>query len=414
MVVERPSLSAPELAMVWDRVRHRLERSGLDNRSRVKLPNLSSAARLTLGAVLGRPVRTTVDLASLELALRRLGVGHDLPAALGALGHPVSEEPARRRAERHAARAARDAARTEALLWAEPWSGPWIDEVIRAGGLGGLDAGQAVALVTSVRAVLDRLELASSSPGGDPLSRVDLAAGILGSAHALDAGTRLEAATTRALAHRLGTAEPRDLWEQAGAHLDLTSAPALTWRLPVTAGSGLQALVAGATGLGLPLNLTQLALRRHPMSVPAATDILVVENPRIVEAAAQLHRPVPVVATNGNPSSAVRLLLHQLIKSGARLRYHGDFDVAGLAICGRMAALGLAPWRMDEANYLAAVTDADIAGVDLPTDPGRPPTTPWDPPLQRAFARHRLVVHEERLLPGLLEPLIRPGACRRR
>lgn len=403
MVVERPSLQAEDLDEVWDCVRRRLERQGADNRGRVKLPELTSTARLTLGAVLGRSLRTTIDLGALERGLRQLGVGNDLPSALDALDHPVSDEPARRRAERQAARAARHAARTEGAGWDEDWSETWIDEVICTGGLRGLDESQAVALVRSVRAVLNHLDPTTTAIGDGPISRVDLAAGLLGSAHALDTGTRLEAATTRALAHHLGAAEPRNLWEQAGVHLDLTSGPVLTWRLPVAPGSGLIPLVNQATQLGLPLNLTQLALRRHPVTVDRDAVVLVVENPRIVEAAAQLDRPVSVIATNGNPSAAVRLLLTQLHGSGARLRYHGDFDVAGLAICARMASLGLVPWRMDAGDYLAAITDAEVAGVVLPIDLGRPPTTPWDPLLQDAFAHHRLVVHEERLLPELLD-----------
>ncbi len=63
----------------------------------------------------------------------------------------------------------------------------------------------------------------------------------------------------------------------------------------------------------------------------------------------------------------------------------------------------LIPWRMDAPSYLAAVADADASGAPLPTDPLRSPPTPWDPDLQRAFDQHRRIVHEERLLPGLLE-----------
>jgi len=160
--------------------------------------------------------------------------------------------------------------------------------------------------------------------------------------------------------------------------------------------------VQHATALGLPVHLTQFALRCHPVEVPRGTDILVVENPRVVEAAAQLGVATAVVATNGNPSGAVRLLVDQLLTAGASLRYHGDMDAAGLAICGRMAALGLAPWRMGTADYHAALAAAGADGVELPVDPAAAPPTPWDPALQATFDQHRLVVHEERLLPVLL------------
>ncbi len=413
MVNDRPSLTADGLDEVWDLVRARLERQGVDNRGRVTLPALGSRARLTLGALLGRPPGRTVDLAALEVALVAVDVGSDLAGALAALGHPVSVEPARRRAERAAGAAARDAAREEAASWPEPWAGAWVDEVIRSGGLRGLDTAGAVGLIRSVRRVLDHLDhpdhLDGEAAGEAGRSRVDLAAQVLGSAHDLDPGTRLEAAATRALAHRLGPGASRDLWERAGAHLDLTSGPALTWGLPVGPASPLAALVDAAIALGAPLHLTRFVLDRHPVRVERGAVVLVVENPRLVEAAAQGACPTPVVAANGNPSGAVRLLVGQLLGSGATVRYHGDFDTAGLAMCARMAALGAEPWRMGADDYLAALAEADAAGVDLPVEAAAPGPTPWDPSLQAAFDRDRRIVHEERLLPGLLDIVGRPS-----
>lgn len=401
MVIDRPSLTADGLDEVWDRVRDRLERRGTDNRGRVNLPPLSSRARLTLGALLRRPPGLTIDLAVLERSLRALDIGPDLAGALSQLGHPVSEGPTLLRAERAAGRAAREAARTEAGSWPEPWAPSWIDEVIGAGGLRGLDAPEAVRFVRRVRSILDELDGPGTSAA--PWGRVDLAAKVLGSAHALDTGTRLEAAATRALVYLLGPADRRDLWEQAGAHLDLTSGPALTWRLPVATWSPLHALAEQATALGVPVHLTQFALRRHPIHVQASADILVVENPRIVEAAAQSDAAIPMIATNGNPSGAVRLLLAQLLDAGAMLRYHGDFDAAGLAMCARMAAAGLVPWRMDATDYLEALATADAAGVELPVDAMVAGPTPWDPDLRQEFDRDRRIVHEERILPYLLD-----------
>lgn len=400
MVTDRPSLADPGLGTVWELVRRRLESHGVDNRGRVTLPRLPSSARLTLTAVTGRRLGATLDLRALEAGLVRLGIGADLPAALAALAHPVSDAPARRRAERAGARQAREAARAEAATWREPWAGAWIDEVVRAGGVRGLDTDAARALVRSVRRVLDHLD-----PEGEaPVSRVDLAARVLGDAHALDAGTRLEAATTRALAHRLGPARGPDLWERAGAHLDRTSGAVLTWALPLVPGSGLHPLTTAATTAGVPVHLTRYALRRHPATVAPGTVVLVVENPRVVEAAAESQVPSAVVAGGGNPSGTVRLLVDQLLTSGAELRYHGDFDAAGLAICARMAAAGCTPWRMAATDYRRAITDAARAGVDLPLDPSPCGPTPWDPDLRETFDRHRRIVHEERLLPELLDP----------
>ena len=140
-----------------------------------------------------------------------------------------------------------------------------------------------------------------------PRSRVDLAASVLGSAHALDRGTRVEAATTRALAHVAGRADARTLWEQAGVHLDLTSGPVLTWNLPVVPGD----------------RPARRDRRRQPRRCPAA--------PHPVRAAHPSRASCPPTPTssssrthagrgggaardrharhrvNGNPSGAVRL-----------------------------------------------------------------------------------------------------------
>jgi uncharacterized protein (TIGR02679 family) len=352
-----------------------------------------------LKSLVGRPLGKTVDLGALEAGLAGLGVGNDLGSALAALGHNVSDEPARLRSERAERREARRLARAIAAEWAEPWAGEWIDEVIRAGVLRGLSVDHARDLLQHVRAILNYLE--QDRPV--PISRVDLAARVLGSSHALDNGTRIEAAVARALGCKLGPSDHRDLWAQAGVHLDLTSAPVLTWRLPLSDDCRLADLAAAALDRGIPLHLSRFALEAHPVLVPRGSRILVVENPRVVEAAAQMRAATPVVSTNGRPSSTVLLLLTQLRDAGAELPYHGDFDAAGLAICASLTRLGVVPWRMNAADYLAALAAADAEGAALPQDPHAPGPTPWDPALQGTLDRERRVVHQERLLPGLIE-----------
>lgn len=394
-----PSLVQPELEAVWSLVRIRLERAGEDNRGRVKLPALSARTRQALQALVDAPIHSTVDLGRLEEGLVRLGVGSGLVDALEALGHPVSDEPARRRAAQRAGKAARDRARSLAAGWDEPWAGDWVEEVIRARLLAGRSVEEAEQLVGSVRKVLDHLAADQLAT----VSRTDLAAKLLGSSHALDDGSWLGAATTRALHHLHGDEYAAAVWERAGAHTDLVSGPALTWRLPIRPDSGLHGLSEAATAAGVPLHLTRMALQQHPISVSEGADILAVENPRVVEAAAQRTVPFAVVATNGNASGTVRLLLDQLLDGGATVRYHGDFDPAGLAICGRMARLGLEPWRMTSVHYGNAVEQARRTGVDLPVADRPAGRTSWDPTLQDAFNATRSIVHEERLLDELLE-----------
>lgn len=392
------SLRVPELEQLWALARARLEARGSDRRGRLRVPALPSPAKLALKALIGRPIGKTVDLASLEAGFRRLGIGDDLGSALAVLGHDISMEPARRRAERAERQEARHGARTIAAEWPEPWAPAWINEVIRTGILRGFDQGQVRNLLRQVRAVLDHIDRDAPAP----VSRVDLAARVLGSAHALDTGTRVERAIARALAHKIGAANHRELWAQAGVHFDLTSAPVLTWALPLNDGCGLARVAAGARDVGIPLHLSRLALEAYPAVVPTGSRILVVENPRLVEAAVQMRTGTPVVSTNGQPSSTVLLLLTQLLHAGAELRYHGDFDAAGLAICERLMRLGLRPWRMGVADYLTALAAADAEGAVLPTETDTCGPTPWDAPLREVFDRERRIVHQERLLGELI------------
>lgn len=419
-MIDRPSLRDPELRPVWDAVRARLERSGRENRGRIRTPNLTRRGERLLTSVLDAPVRATVDLGALEARLVALGIGDTLSAAIAVLGHPVSQTAALRRADRSRAAEVRAAARRVTASWPEPWAGEWTDEVIRSGLLAGLDEVGATGLLGRVRAVLDRIASppAPGTPeGGAGVSRVDLAAEVLGSSHGLDRGTREEAALTRLLRHWYPGEDDRRVWERAGVLPDRVSAPVLTWglsmvgRLGRSEGPGVSELLRMATELGVPIHLSQMVLRAYPVEVDREADVLVAENPRVVEAAAEAATPFAVVALNGNPAGAARLLIDQLLGGGARLRYHGDFDATGLAICGRMHRLGLVPWRMDSASYEAAVAEAESAGARLPSESRRAPETPWDPQLQAVFNRLHRVVHEERLLQGLLDQRDGPSRC---
>ena len=396
-----PSLLGPDLAPLWEAVRERLERRGSAARGRLRVPPLSTLGRHRLSSLLDRTLTATVDLTELELALAKVGAGTDLVAVLTSVGHPMSFDGEHRRRDRQVRRAAREAARAAVANWTESWAAAWIEEAVQTGLLRGLDVDDAVALVASVRRCLDAVQ--GSDP---PQSRVDLAAAVLGDAHALDPGTRLGPAVMRALRQRHATElhddTDRTVWDRAGVPTDSVSAPVLTWNLPVDPGTALASMIAEASSLGVVTHLSAMALRSYPAVVAAGTDVLVTENPRVVEAAAQRRSPFCVVSTNGNPSMAVRLLLAQLLRSGPSVRYHGDFDAAGISICRRMMEIGLVPWKMDTASYERAVAAAAAERVELPIDPSDPGPTPWDESLREAFQASRRVVHEERLLDELL------------
>lgn len=413
-----PTLGDPALAPLWAAVRDRLERRGLDNRGLLPVPDLDTGARLTLKNLVDRPrPPKRIDLGELETALVRLGVGADLPSALAALGHEASDEPARQRADRARRRAARKAVRAAAAMWPEAWATEWIEAVISTGVLADFGVDEAVELMVDTRRVLDTLT--GGGDDGDVLdtssdslvvtahgvSRVELAAKVLGDSHALDTGRPHHVAMVRALAFHHGlvdVAVETEVWNAAGIHPDLTSGPVLVWRLPVL--GGLAPLVESATTAGVPLHLSRMALLDHPPDFEPGTDVLIVENPRIVEVAAQLGVATPMISAAGSPSTTVQMLTRRLLERGAVVRYHGDFDAAGIALCARMHAEGVVPWRMTAQDYLDALAAADAQGVELPVDANQSLETPWDRGLQDAFNAERRIVHEERLLPGLLGP----------
>ncbi len=242
-------------------------------------------------------------------------------------------------------------------------------------------------------------------------SRTELAAALFGSSHALDQGTRLASFVKRALRCRLG--EPlgdRELWEASGIQPDRVSVPALAWAIPVTGSSPIDLAIRASTGDGLPLHISLLAMLRHPLKVPAGTPVLVVENPRLVEAAAERGLGCCVVATNGNPTTAPTTLVQQLQESGARLWYHGDFDAAGIAICRRMRELGCEPWMMATSDYRRAMCTADEGGVHLESDTKACGPTPWDPPLETAFNSSRRIIHQEFVLAEVLDAFLRAAS----
>ena len=430
------SLLEAGLQPVWTKVRGHLDKHGSQRRGAIALPDVDPAGELTLRSLLGT-VNKRLDLDRLETALVERGIGNDLNEALTRLGHPPSAEAAHRRTVRARSAAARAALRDTAESWPEPWAREWAEGLIGAGLHGGLDGNEVKALVHDMRRLLDYLDQHAAPksrpdprPDGDPdpsdflgpwpdgrpdrseparlaaspfVSRTELAATLFGSAHALDPGTRLAAFVSRALRCSLGRdLAGRDLWEAVGVQADRVSAPALVWAVPATGRSVLAELLRAAAEGGLPLHVSLLALRRDPVIVPAGTQVLVVENPRLVEAASERNLECCVVATNGNPATAVTTLLGQMRTCGASLWYHGDFDAAGIAICRRMHDSGCQPWMMTAGNYEDAVRRAEHNGVRLDGDAGDCGPTSWDPQLETAFDDRRLIIHEEFVLDGVL------------
>lgn len=404
-------LADPSLDPLWSAVAAGLDRNGLDWRGRLTLPALSPEGRRRLGILVDRTIvgeRRSVSLADVADGVARL-TGRTFLELLADLGHAPAgrrELAAARQAASRDRRCTLDAVVDE-LAPSAPWLPRWADAARRDG----LFAGHAAEDVrTTVRRVVAVAGHGSPGRDGSPghdgspgRSRTEVAALLLGDAHALDTATSLATLATRALIERDGPGTERQVWERAGMPLDLVSAPVLTWGLPLLADSAVAVAARTMTTAGLPLHLSAVALRQAPLRVPPGTALLVVENPRLVEAAALRNLPVGVLCTNGNATTAPLEAIEALHRAGARLRYHGDFDVPGLAMTARAMNLGCVPFRMQAADYLTALESAVTDEVALPHDPSPVPATPWDPDLAVAFATHRLVVHEERVMDDVLD-----------
>ena len=410
------SLLLPGLAQIWQSARQRLDKFGAERRGSIACPNLDAASSQALRTLLGHKPRSRVDLLELEQALVARDVGADLCAALSRLGQLPSEAAVQRRANRTRLEAARAALVDRASDWEEPWAKDWASEIASAGQLRGLTGEVVENLADDVRHLLDHLNQVSPAA----VSRTEVAATLFGSSHALDPGTKLASFTTRALRHRWShsaqtrqlpepgqnadePASDRELWETSGILADRVSAPVLLWSLPVTGSTALDQQINAATGGRLALHISLAALQRHPVQVPAGTHVLVVENPRLVEAAAERSLPACVISSNGNPTTAVTTLVQQLSDSEASIWYHGDFDSYGLSICRRIHDFGCTPWMMDAEDYADAIRLAKERGVQLEADAHDCGPTPWDPVLQAEFAKQRLIVHEEFILDWVLE-----------
>lgn len=109
----------------------------------------------------------------------------------------------------------------------------------------------------------------------------------------------------------------------------------------------ISAIATSALGEPGYLSLRRL-LRSPPAWAVADVTVYVCENPNLMAIAADRvgARCAPLVCTDGMPAAAQRTLLAQLAQAGARLRYHGDFDWAGLRIANHvMRTWEARPWR---------------------------------------------------------------------
>jgi uncharacterized protein (TIGR02679 family) len=241
-----------------------------------------------------------------------------------------------------------------------------------------------------------------------------LAADVLGDAHALDTGRPV---ATLVLGVLRGTAnlaknraelpdedadqagpeaeKARDVWAGAGVLVNGLARPAAFLNLP-----------AGDAECWLPGEPGYVSLRRLLRSPPpwavAGRAVHICENLNLLTILADMlgENCPPVVCTDGMPAAAQCMLLRQLVRAGAHLLYHGDFDWPGLVIGNTvMRVFGASPWRFGAADYLAAVNVAPRPGHRLR---GPEVLASWDADLTSAMKKHQIGIDEEAVAGSLL------------
>jgi uncharacterized protein (TIGR02679 family) len=403
-------LGQDDLSWIVERARRRLER-GLPLQGPVVLPGASQAQRRAVERLLGRPPASgealTVRLESVHAILARSGAADSLDSAVQALTGSV--------VDRVAVRAASDRAWAEALSPLEsaairrPVLEPWLATVRMTGLLRRLAHGDpsiGLDLAQSAIGIIERLPARAL-----PLSV--LASTVTGDGHSLDAGRPLCTLVVRAAA-RLGDIPEgsgaewrRTVWASVGVLSGELTSPVLCLNLPGDPTTASGRALAVCAEAGQPVYLTARQLLHDPPTLRSllGRSLYVCENPTVVaEAANKLGgASAPLVCASGHPAAAATVLLRMLAESGARLRYHGDFDWPGIAIAnGIIGRFEAVPWRLDSSSYRAA---ASSGGTKLR---GRAVEAIWDSDVSEAMRTIGRKIEEEQVLPTLLADIAQP------
>jgi uncharacterized protein (TIGR02679 family) len=202
------------------------------------------------------------------------------------------------------------------------------------------------------------------------------------------------------MADQPGDERDRGVWARAGVLVNELARPALLLNLPVAAGAQ-PVCLPGEPGF---LSLRQL-LRAPLRWAVSGRNVFVCENPKLLAIAADrlVSDCAPLVCTDGVPAAAQRTLLGQLVQAGATLRYHGDFDWAGIQIANHvLRTWGAHAWRFGQADYASALAAAPLAQYPLA---GKRVDTRWDAALAPAMQLHGGAIAEEAVVSHLLREL---------
>lgn len=107
-----------------------------------------------------------------------------------------------------------------------------------------------------------------------------------------------------------------------------------------------------------------------------------------------------MACVGGQPGRATHQLLDLLKDTKCTLRYHGDFDWAGIRIANQIVqTYDAQPWQMTERDYAQAI---QFSTLDLK---GKPVLAHWNPKLSDRMQAEGLAIHEEMLIENLLNDL---------
>ena len=402
-------LRDPRLTPLWQTVHRRLEKSGgqvVGVRAHLSAP--SEDTRAVIDRLLGMRSRG----ADLRIALDRLDdrlvrrLGWSLLDVVTTLVGPVRDRPGQRIAVVEAEAATWDRLFAHQALKRHLDLIGWLVRLQRTGSWRRLDDPEG--RLTQALDVLDHLPRAARQGISQLANRT------LGDAHGLDATTPTGRLVTAAMAHGAGLTGPlraaqrRQLWADQGIIFDETSSTVLTLGLrpdplgPLTEAANRWA--DGATPLPIPLAAVQV----EPWRAPPGTTIWACENPSVLAAA--VGTMATVICLQGRPSLAAVLLLRGLIKSGARVRYHGDFGSGGISIANEViGGMGATPWRFGITDHQEALNRAALTATDLRPLRGTVPDACWDPELAPSIRRAGVEVEEELVIDLLVSDLDQQG-----
>lgn len=407
MTMTTRPFDGPEYRRLLDAARRSLERTGGALSGTVSVASPTDTERKAIIGITGAyrdsgVGRMTVRLSDLEAAVRE-ATGDGVVALLAALGGTLRDRPAER--ERVSAGVDKCLRQLDdSYLASFEWFADWVDGLRADGTLTRLvnsgDTGPLLQAVSVLEALDGRLA---------PVPLPALAAEVTGDTKALNHGTVLSTLVLRALARRLSLPRPasaedrRELWDSFDVIVDDLASRVLVLGLPAF-GDGLGEWLTSAARSGTPFCVTLHQLVSMPLAVLSPV-VYACENPAVLRAAAGSlgSLSMPLICTEGRPSTAFHRLAAAVVAGGGELRYHGDFDWPGVSIAASvMSRHGGAPWRLGAPDYLAGVRAA--AGEDVALSGAAQPT-PWDPELARVMAATGRVVYEESVADALLADL---------